>query len=158
MLGLMIFGCGGSPGAGGYAGNTEISSGLLSFPPGGPGAEAERGTGSISGIVHRSLLSDASCTGGNAVYLFDGHNADPDDIDGITADPVDYVIVKFDSTLGQYQYKITGLTAGDYTVAFTCQASADNPDVDNFIVFQSVRDVTVVPGRNIIQHMFRSGS
>lgn len=155
MAVLIVFGCGRSSQQGNSVVN-EVSSGILSSVQEMP-VSGERGKGSIRGVVHEKLLSDSSCTGGNAVYVFEGRNAVPDDIDRIAADPVDYVIVKFDSASGQYHYRITRLKASDYTLAFTCQAAEDNPDTDNYISFQSIRNVTVVAGKDTIEHLFKSG-
>jgi len=155
MAVLIVQGCGSSSEQGGGVVDTVTSSGILSSVLA-ESAAIDPGSGSIRGVVHKRLLSDLSCTGGNAVYAFDGHNVIPDDIDGIFADPVDYVIVKFDSASGQYQYRISHLTAGNYTLAFTCQTLADNPDTDNYIMFSVIRNVTVSPGEETIKHLFQS--
>jgi hypothetical protein len=153
---LIVHGCGGSSERGGSAVN-QVSSGMLSSVVEKSAAVTDQGRGSIRGVVNKRLLSDSSCTGGNAVYVFEGRDVVPDDIDGIIADPADYVIVKFDTGSGQYQYRTDLLNAGDYTLAFTCQAGEDNPDVDNYnILFSGIRNVTVVSGRETIQHLFRS--
>lgn len=152
---LILHGCGGGSDMGEIVRNDIPTSGVLSaLQKTSPGAT--KGAGAVRGAVHKKLLSDISCTGGNAVYIFEGPDAVPDDIDRIAAEPVDYVIVKFDSVSGQYQYRITGLDAGDYTLAFTCQAGADNPDTDNYITFSGVRPVTVLSGEEVIKNLFRS--
>lgn len=151
---LMAHGCGGGSEQGGTA--NHISSGILSSDRAKSITVTDRERGRIRGVVNKRLLSDSSCTGGNAVYVYEGHDATPDDIDGITADPADYVIVKFDTVSGQYQYRTDLLKAGDYTLAFTCQAGDDNPDVDNYITFSGMRNVTVVSGQETVQHLFKS--
>jgi hypothetical protein len=155
MMVLMFHGCGVGSEKGGSAAN-QVSSGVLSSIRENPVAATDAGKGSIRGVVNKKLLSDSSCTGGNAVYVFEGRNVKPDDIDGIGADPADYVIVKFDNVSGQYQYRTALLRAGDYTLAFTCQAGDDNPDADNYITFSGIRNVTVVSGQEIVEHLFRS--
>lgn len=155
MAVLIVLGCGGSRDQGDSAVN-QLSSGLTTSIREKPSAARDRGRGSIRGVVNKKLLSDSSCTGGNAVYVFEGRDVKPDDIDGISADPADYVIVKFDNVSGQYQYRMNRLRAGDYTLAFTCQAGDDNPDTDDYITFSGIRNVTVVSGQEIVQHLFRS--
>jgi hypothetical protein len=155
MAVLIFHGCGSSSEMGSSVANQVSSSGIISSVQEKPAA-IDQGEGSIRGVVHKRLLSNSSCTGGNAVYVFDGHNVVPDDIDRIIPDPVDYVIVKFDSGSSQYQYRISLPRAGDYTLAFTCQAGADNPDIDNYITFTGIRNVTVSSGKEIIQHLFQS--
>lgn len=84
--------------------------------------------GSIAGTVDSLLVTDG-CT--PAVYVFEGSGTTPDDIDGTDADPVTTATVKLDSTDGQYKYKAAFLETGNYTIAYTCNAAADNPAVDN---------------------------
>ena len=86
--------------------------------------------GTISGTVDAALVP-VGCT--PAVYVFSGANATPDDIDTDNAnpDPVTTASVKLDSSDNTYKYMATFLEAGDYTVAFTCDAADDDPTVDN---------------------------
>jgi len=89
--------------------------------------------GSISGTVDNTLMT-VTCDPVNdhpAVYVFAGSSVTPDDIDGIPADPVTTASVKYDSVSASYKYKAAFLEAGDYTVAFTCDAADDDPIVDN---------------------------
>ena len=155
MAVLIFHGCGSSSEMGSSVANQVSSSGMISSVQEKPAA-MDQGEGSIRGVVHKRLLSDSSCTGGNAVYVFDGHNVVPDDIDRIIADPVDSVFVNFDTASGQYTYRTALLKAGDYTLAFTCQAEADNPDIDNYITFTGIRNVTVSSGEEIIEHLFQT--
>ena len=62
---------------------------------------------------------------GNVVYVFAGHGATVDDVDG-TGDPVATVEATLDPMTSDYVYH-TLLEPGDYTVAFTCQAAKDDP-------------------------------
>jgi hypothetical protein len=84
--------------------------------------------GNIIGTVDPSLVP-ADCT--PAVYVFAGSGATPDDIDtdATVPDPLTTATVKPDN--GTYSYKAAFLEAGDYTVAFTCDATNDDPTVDN---------------------------
>jgi hypothetical protein len=82
---------------------------------------------SIFGTVD-PLLVTTGCT--PAVYVFAGSGVTPDDIDDIAADPVTTATVKQD-TGGVWRYKAAFLEPGSYTIAFTCDAVADDPLVDN---------------------------
>ena len=111
-------------------------------PPGQPGYllkpvirvidDTESGT--LSGTVATALVEDGTCTNdlvedtGNAVYIFDGLDATPTDIADLPTDPAATVAVRQRQD-GSYGYSAV-LTPGDYTVAFTCQASSDDPEVD----------------------------
>jgi hypothetical protein len=95
--------------------------------------------GVLQGTVAMSTIMDANdpndCTVddadqmvGNVVYVFAGLDVDPDDIDRIAADPVATADV-VQNQAGDFVYR-TLLTPGSYTVAFTCQAANDDPEVD----------------------------
>lgn len=109
--------------------------------------------GVVYGIVDALLINDGSCTGGNSVYVFEGHNVVPDDVDGINPDPVTSAMVELDAS-GLYKYRAAFLSAGDYTVAFTCQAK-DDDDADNNIDFWSYANVTVFAGEETVLHFMR---
>jgi hypothetical protein len=68
---------------------------------------------------------------GNVVYVFTGAGVTPDDIDGIAADPVATADVT-QNAAGDYVYRIV-LEPGTYTVAFTCQAGDDDPEIDETV-------------------------
>jgi hypothetical protein len=89
-------------------------------------------TGAIAGVVNDTLMT-VTCDPVNdhpAVYVYEGSGVSPDDIDGIAPDPVTTASVKKDN-MDVYRYKAAFLEAGDYTVAFTCDAADDDPIVDN---------------------------
>lgn len=96
--------------------------------------------GAIAGTVAPSLVP-AGCT--PAVYVFTGAGVTPDDIDGIAPDPVTTATVALDSGSGEYRYKAAFLEAGDYTVAYTCNAVADDPAVDDALIFAGSATVPV---------------
>jgi hypothetical protein len=102
--------------------------------------------GSIAGTVAEALVTDASCTSGNSVYVYDGSGVTPDDVGGAGAEPVTTALVELDGGSGNYEYKAAFLTAGVYTVAFTCQAGDDDPVLDDAIVFVGAVDATVTAG------------
>jgi len=96
--------------------------------------------GAIAGTVDPARVP-AGCT--PAVYVFSGAGVAPDDIDGTPADPVTTAAVKLDNGSGEYRYKAAFLEAGEYTVAYTCQAAADDPAADNALVFAGTATVAV---------------
>jgi hypothetical protein len=95
--------------------------------------------GKITGTVAAGLAT-TDCS--PAVYVFAGSGVTPDDIDDVPADPVTTATVKFDGSV--YRYTAAYLEAGSYTVAFTCQALADDPATsNNEVKFSGAADVTV---------------
>jgi len=111
--------------------------------------------GTLNGMVDMDLVTDSTCSNdlnqdtGNAVYVFAGFDADVDDIDG-TDDPVATIDVK-QNNAGDYTYDAI-LSPGEYTIAFTCQAS-DDTDADEttgtpieFILPIVDANVTIVDG------------
>ena len=98
--------------------------------------------GTLEGTVDTSLVEDESCTNdlvagtGNAVYVYPGDVPDPADIQGTDSDPLVTASVTTDGT--GYKYSIAYMPVGDFTVAFTCQASDDIPDADDQIAFPVV--------------------
>jgi hypothetical protein len=122
----------------------DMRSGLVR-PPGQPGYFLKPAFrvlevneyGTLGGTVAPETLAamDNACDAdaedldvGNVVYVFAGSDVVPDDIDGIDPDPVATAAVEPNGD-GDYVYKVV-LSPGDYTVAFTCQAGNDDPEVD----------------------------
>ncbi|MCW8854593.1 MAG: DUF4382 domain-containing protein [Gammaproteobacteria bacterium] len=105
--------------------------------------------GSIEGVVDPALLTSAECSDndpatGNAVYVFAGEDAIPDDIDGNKqTDPVATSSVIYNIETGDYEYAVSYIEEGDYTVAFTCQADLDIIDSDEVIVFSNIENAEV---------------
>lgn len=99
--------------------------------------------GTLTGMVADSLATDESCTNGdlhdtgNAVYLYAGEVTDPLDIRGADTDPVVTATVSQDDA-GVYVFEINYLSVGEYTAAFTCQGSDDDPELENEITFGAV--------------------
>ena len=94
-------------------------------------------SGTISGTVAASLIEDPSCNNGdnndqgNAVYLFSGSDAEPQDIQTNAGDPLASATVVYDGEQQQYRYTLGFVPYGDYSVTFTCNSSLDNADEDN---------------------------
>jgi hypothetical protein len=105
-------------------------------------------SGTIIGVIDTSQLTAPSCSDadpatGNAVYLFEGTNVAPDDMRNGSAGPFTSASVELNVSSGDYEYVIGFVPAGNYTLAFTCQADMDDPDVNDNIIFSSSENVTV---------------
>lgn len=86
--------------------------------------------GTLTGSVDAGLIA-SECTSSSdvpAVYVFESGDS-VDDMDGDDGDPVATVKIEKD---GVYDYTVSPLEAGTYTVAFTCDAQLDDAeDGDN---------------------------
>lgn len=105
-------------------------------------------SGSILGTVEPLEVIDPDCsdadpTTGNVVYLFEGLDVIPDDIDNIAPEPVNSALVSLNEATGDYEYSFGFIPYGDYTAAFTCQADLDDPLVNDAIVFGLTENVEV---------------
>lgn len=89
--------------------------------------------GSISGTVAESWITDVACNNGdnndtgNAVYLFAGVDAAVADISGASTDPLATASVTWNADSSAYEFGFGFVAAGDYTLAFTCDAVLDDP-------------------------------
>jgi len=97
--------------------------------------------GAIAGMVDPLQVPDG-CT--PAVYVYSGAGVTPDDIDDIAPEPVTTASVQIDSNSGEYRYKAAFLEAGDYTVAYTCQAATDDPALDDALAFAGTATLAVI--------------
>ncbi len=103
-------------------------------------------SGSIWGVVDESLvfiddtdIERCAPEGGNRAYLFEKPVADVtlvDDIDMVAADVRAEVLataeVSLDLTDLKYRFKFGFVAPGEYTVAFTCSATSDDPGSDDY--------------------------
>ena len=94
--------------------------------------------GTLAGTVFPELFT-AGCTAG--IYLYEGADVEPVDIDGTGIEPLVSVTVDMDG-----QYHVAFLTAGEYTVAFTCDAGQDDPETADVLSFGPVVNATVTAG------------
>jgi len=102
--------------------------------------------GTLEGAVAEELTTADGCgddsTVGNAIYIYNDVVEDPLDIRSAETDPL------VTATLGaDLAYSVSYLSAGNYTAAFTCQADADDPELEDEIVFSVVNtEVTIADG------------
>jgi hypothetical protein len=94
-------------------------------------------TQTLTGTVDAGLITDVNCNNGanndqgNVVYLYAEQGATPQDIQGNADDPVITATVSFNNDSGNYEYALGFIEDGEYTLAFTCDASLDVADEDN---------------------------
>jgi hypothetical protein len=101
--------------------------------------------GNIQGTVSNTLVPNG-CTPG--VYLYSGTVSAPEDMNSSapSTDTNQPIASKVPVANSQppYYYQFTFLAPGSYTVAFTCQASQDDPDqADGAVTFKPVQ--TAIP-------------
>lgn len=105
--------------------------------------------GAISGSVAFNTLRNASCPfpldprlNTNLVYVFEGANVVPDDIDNRGVEPVNTARIS-SNVFGGAVYTVAFLPPGPYTVAFTCQGALEDPRRNDDLVFLGTRSVVV---------------
>ncbi|MFQ5982912.1 MAG: DUF4382 domain-containing protein [Woeseiaceae bacterium] len=107
--------------------------------------------GTLTGTVAEALVTDDSCTNdlgmdtGNAVYLYVGVVDTPGDIGDPDNEPFTTATVSQNES-GAYVYEVNFLSVGEYTAAFTCQASDDDPEADDDIAFPVSHVFTIEDG------------
>ena len=99
--------------------------------------------GTLAGVVAPELLT-ANCT--PAIYVFNGTGIVADDVGG-TTEPFITGRVLQSATSGAYEYRIGFMPVGAYTLALTCEANLDDPEVNDTIAFVKSRDATVTVGQ-----------
>lgn len=111
-------------------------------------------SGTIIGTIDSSQVTTPSCSDadpatGNAIYLFEGTNTTPDDMRNGNSGPFTSASVELNVSSGNYEYVIGFVPAGNYTLAFTCQADQDDPGINDDIVFNISENVTVAAEQTI---------
>jgi Domain of unknown function (DUF4382) len=101
-------------------------------------------SGLFSGINSVPCIEKEDVTDGNVIYLYKGHSLAAanltDSFDsGLDADAPDTAIAPYTSqkVAADGSYGIYSLPAGNYTLAFSCQAEIDDPDFREGIVIPS---------------------
>jgi hypothetical protein len=99
----------------------------------------------IEGDVTFSCPTGTSLSTGGAVYAFQGQDVQPDDLDGLTPEPL--ATTRVDGSLSvRPRYELRFLPAGKYTLALTCRADEDLLGVDDSLDFGVTRNVQVDDG------------
>ncbi len=94
----------------------------------------------IEGIISSSCPAGQELSRG-AVYLFQGRDITPDDIDGTGVEPFATAPVFTSTTSNTFFYALRFLPAGDYTVAVTCLGNDENPTTDEDLQFRNIVNV-----------------
>ena len=99
-------------------------------------------SGSITGSVDSSLITCLA----PAVYVYQG-DVTPTDVDIDAApgrvQPYSTTLVGYNQTSANYNFTAGFLPAGEYTIAFTCDATFDVADQANSLTFKSIQHVQV---------------
>lgn len=115
--------------------------------------------GTLAGTVAMPLVLDASCSNdlnldtGNAVYVYDSFDVgteSPGDMGGAGHTPVATATVSQQAN-GEYAFS-TILSPGEYVVAFTCQASDDDPEEADDIALLGAAAVEIQHGTETEVH------
>jgi len=109
-------------------------------------------TGFVRGSVDSAFLLDPSCSDmdadtHNAVYVYRGHDAPTDDINELSSsnnEPLTTTTIKYDGASGLYTYEAAFLPQDDYTIAFTCNADAEDLEADDDLPFFYTQNVNVM--------------
>ncbi|MBT8128571.1 MAG: DUF4382 domain-containing protein [Gammaproteobacteria bacterium] len=105
-------------------------------------------SGTIEGTVNIGELVSPDCSDldpdtGNAVYLYEGFNVEPDDIDGLDPEPVASALVKMNGTTGNYEYSFGFVPFGKYTLVMTCSSDIDDPEDDDTLDFTTTKNINL---------------
>ena len=107
-----------------------------------------RGTVDLASLNSMPACSDTDPNSNNAVYVYAGHNVVPDDIDQSSPQslaPFATTSIAYDNAVMGYLYEAAFLPAGNYTIAFTCNADAEDLDDGNdYHKFFDTQNVTVL--------------
>lgn len=107
--------------------------------------------GSIACEVADTLIN-AACENPNAnlgvVYIFEGADVVPTDVSDENGGPLTTAFVVFEEDV--YTYEAGFLPAGEYTVAYTCDAVNDDPQSVEDLDFYGVGNATVTAGQETL--------
>lgn len=112
-------------------------------------------SGSIEGTVKLKELISSSCSDfnpltGNAVYLYEGFNIQPDDIGGTGPQPVTSALVKLNNSSGKFEFSFGFVPFGKYTAAFTCETDLDIQATDEVLNFSTTKNVDITSTQPVI--------
>lgn len=108
--------------------------------------------GTIEGTVDPMLAGAEDCV--PAAYLFTDADATPDDLGSASAtEPLTSAGIELREAEGngpeEYAFTMGFVPAGEYTVAWTCEADTDDPEADDDISFETSKAVTVEAGKTV---------
>lgn len=95
--------------------------------------------GTLTGVIAPALIT-ADCE--PAIYVFNGHDVTPDDLGGATEPFVTARVLQSETT-GAFEYRIGFMPVGNFSVALTCEADVDDPEVDDTIAFVETANSSV---------------
>ncbi|WP_189608134.1 DUF4382 domain-containing protein [Saccharospirillum salsuginis] len=105
---------------------------------------ADDDTGTVDGSVDGGLIT-AECSG--AIYVYAGVDITPGDLGGEEVQPLTTKLVDTDATgVTEFEYELAFMAAGEYTLAFTCEADLDDPEADDTLEWLATHSVTVTAG------------
>jgi len=96
----------------------------------------------IEGVVTVVCPLDPLLVPGEAVYLFEGTDVSPDDLDGAGVEPFATTSVTRSATTALV-YALRFLPDGEYTLALTCNGYEDELGVDDALNFRNVTNVSI---------------
>ncbi|HSN18901.1 MAG TPA: DUF4382 domain-containing protein [Gammaproteobacteria bacterium] len=105
-------------------------------------AVEDKFSGAITGSVPSSLIACLD----PAVYVYQGANVKPTDVDVSDpnhVNPISSALVGLNQTTSNYNFTVGFLPAGPYTVAFTCEANQDVANQANTLTFTAVANAVV---------------
>jgi hypothetical protein len=106
----------------------------------------------IDGDVSVTCPAGGSLDSG-AVYLFQGQDVTPDDIDGSGVEPFATAPVFSDTTAGGFFYSLRYLPTGNYTLAVSCNGNDEDPLTDEDLQFRNVVNVELDDGETITRDL-----
>lgn len=105
--------------------------------------------GGISGTISSdwivSLCEDPGVELG-AVYLFEGADQTATDVQGLETDPLSSSLVMLLEE--SYRYEFGFIEPGSYTLAYTCDAHLDDPEVLDSLRFTPALNITLEPNED----------
>lgn len=115
--------------------------------------------GRISGYIESQLVSDESCEQGLAIYAYSGADISPDD-EGSPTPPISTSIPYYDIVNDRYNYRLSFLLEGDYTLALTCDAENDeaesNEDEASWSAIATAQASVVVDQTSQVNFLYQS--
>ncbi len=106
----------------------------------------------IEGNVTVTCPAGTSLATGGAVYLFEGRDVDPDDIDGAGVEPFATTAV-VDDGFGAFRYALRFLPRGNYTIALTCRGEEDVVGESESLDFRNVGNLELDDGEVLLRDL-----